>query len=141
MANEKDKTDAAGMDVGQPVAPTVDWDDSQMRSTYANVVNASSTREEVTIFFGTNDTWKPTAERKFHVTLTDRIVLNPYAAKRLWVLLGAILGEYESRFGALPVEGIKPTASAAGATGKGGGKGNGGKSKARPPAKAFKSTW
>jgi hypothetical protein len=132
MASEKDKTDAAGIDVGQPVAPTVDWDDSQMRSTYANVVNASSTREEVTVFFGTNDTWKPTAERKFHVSLTDRIVLNPHAAKRLWVLLGAILGEYESRFGALPVEGVTTKAPAASASGKG----NGGKSKAQPPAKA-----
>ena len=27
-------------------------------------------------------------------------MLNPHAAKRLWVLLGAILNEYESRFGA-----------------------------------------
>ena len=113
MANKKSEMDAAGIDVGQPAAPTVDWDDSEMRSTYANVVNASSTREEVTIFFGTNDTWKPTPERKFHVSLTDRIVLNPYAAKRLWVLLGAILGEYESRFGALKVEGGKPISSAA----------------------------
>ena len=132
MANEKDKTDAAGMDVGQPVAPTVDWDDSQMRSTYANVVNASSTREEVTIFFGTNDTWKPTPERKFHVTLTDRIVLNPYAAKRLWVLLGAILGEYESRFGALPVEGVNTGELKTKATGQG----NGSKTKAQQQAKA-----
>jgi hypothetical protein len=103
-----------------------------MRSTYANVVNASSTREEVTIFFGTNDTWKPTPDRKFHVSLTDRIVLNPYAAKRLWVLLGAILGEYESRFGALPMEGVKAAASKAATAAKG----NGEKSKAQPPAKA-----
>jgi hypothetical protein len=132
MANKKSEMDAAGIDVGQPAAPTVDWDDSEMRSTYANVVNASSTREEVTIFFGTNDTWKPTPERKFHVSLTDRMVLNPYAAKRLWVLLGAILGEYESRFGALPMEGVKTAASKAVAAAKG----NGEKSKAQPPAKA-----
>lgn len=132
MANKKSEMDAAGIDVGQPAAPTVDWDDSEMRSTYANVVNASSTREEVTIFFGTNDTWKPTPDRKFHVSLTDRIVLNPYAAKRLWVLLGAILGEYESRFGALPMEGVKAAASKAVAAAKG----NGEKSKAQPPAKA-----
>jgi hypothetical protein len=132
MANKKSEMDAEGIDVGQPAAPTVDWDDSEMRSTYANVVNASSTREEVTIFFGTNDTWKPTPERKFHVSLTDRIVLNPYAAKRLWVLLGAILGEYESRFGALPMEGVKTAASKAVAAAKG----NGEKSKAQPPAKA-----
>jgi hypothetical protein len=132
MANKKSDAGAAGIDVGQPAAPTVDWDDAQMRSTYANVVNASSTREEVTIFFGTNDTWKPTAERKFHVSLTDRIVLNPYAAKRLWVLLGAILGEYESRFGALPMEGIGTTDSKKAVAAKD----NGGKSKAQPPAKA-----
>ena len=132
MANKKQPVNAEGIDVGQPAAPTVDWDDSEMRSTYANVVNASSTREEVTIFFGTNDTWKPTPERKFHVSLTDRIVLNPYAAKRLWVLLGAILGEYESRFGALPMEGVKTAASKAAAAAKG----NGEKSKAQPPAKA-----
>ena len=132
MANKKSEMDAASIDVGQPAAPTVDWDDSEMRSTYANVVNASSTREEVTIFFGTNDTWKPTAERKFHVSLTDRIVLNPYAAKRLWVLLGAILGEYESRFGALPMEGVKAAAPKSAAAAKG----NGEKSKAQPPAKA-----
>lgn len=106
MANEKDKSEAAGLDVGTPVAPTVDWDDSDMRSTYANVVNASSTREEVMVFFGTNQTWNPTKAREFHVRLTDRIVLNPHAAKRLWVLLGAILGEYESRFGKLDVEGL-----------------------------------
>jgi hypothetical protein len=127
MADKKNATDTSGIDVGQPVAPTVDWDDSQMRSTYANVVNASSTREEVTIFFGTNDTWKPAADRKFHVTLTDRMVLNPHAAKRLWVLLGAILGEYESRFGELQVEGVAAAAKAAAAA-KG--------SKAQAPAKA-----
>jgi hypothetical protein len=132
MANKKSEAGAAGIDVGQPAAPTVDWDDSEMRSTYANVVNASSTREEVTVFFGTNDTWKPTAERKFHVTLTDRIVLSPYAAKRLWVLMGAILGEYESRFGELPMEGISTAATKAVAAGKG----SGAKAEAQPPAKA-----
>lgn len=132
MANKKQPENAAGIDVGQPAAPTVDWDDSEMRSTYANVVNASSTREEVTVFFGTNDTWKPTAERKFHVTLTDRIVLSPYAAKRLWVLMGAILGEYESRFGELPMEGISTAATKAAAAGKG----RGAKAEAQPPAKA-----
>ena len=132
MAKEKSEIAATSIDVGKPAAPTVDWDDSQMSSTYANVVNASSTREEVTVFFGTNETWNPTAERKFHVSLTNRIVLNPHAAKRLWVLLGAILGEYESRFGALTVEGVKTAAAAASGTAKG----NGSKSKAQPPADA-----
>ena len=132
MAKEKSEITATSIDVGKPAAPTVDWDDSKMSSTYANVVNASSTREEVTIFFGTNETWNPTAERKFHVSLSNRIVLNPHAAKRLWVLLGAILGEYESRFGALPVEGVNTGALKTKATGQG----NGSKSKAQQQAKA-----
>jgi hypothetical protein len=35
------------------------------------------------------------------VQLTNRIILNPFAAKRLMALLGSILKEYESRYGAL----------------------------------------
>ncbi|MFW6076447.1 MAG: DUF3467 domain-containing protein [Hyphomicrobiales bacterium] len=85
-------------------APTVDWDDSEMRSTYANVVNASSTREEVTVFFGSNLTWNPAKASKFHVKLSDRIILNPHAAKRLWILLGVILNQYEKRFGKIEVD-------------------------------------
>lgn len=105
------------VEVGKPAAPTVNWDDSQMRTSYANVVNASSTREEVTLFFGTNLTWNPTESREFHVRLSDRIVLNPYAAKRLWTLLGAILKEYETRFGTLSLD----VGSATGTDAKGGG--------------------
>ena len=84
--------------------PTVVWDDSSMKTSYANVVNAASTREEVTLFFGTNLTWNPGEAKQFHVRLSDRIVLNPYAAKRLWILIGAILKEYEGRFGALNMD-------------------------------------
>src|SRR6266852_4466844 len=87
-----------------PPRPAVNWDDSNMRTSYANVVNASSTREEVTLFFGTNLTWNPNEAREFHVRLSDRIVLNPHAAKRLWILVGAILKEYESRFGPLNMD-------------------------------------
>lgn len=104
MANEKPNGDAVDLEVGKPAAPTVDWDDSEMSSSYANVVNASSTREEVTLFFGTNQTWNPSAERKFKVKLQDRIVLNPHAAKRLWILLGAILTQYEKRFGPVSID-------------------------------------
>ena len=114
MTDKKDKQTSADIEVGQPAAPTVDWDDSQMKSSYANVVNASSTREEVMLFFGTNQTWNPTPDRKFEVKLNDRVVLNPHAAKRLWILLGAILKEYESRFGAINMGGAATAAQANG---------------------------
>lgn len=104
-ANQRGGQDtSANVDVGRPAVPTVNWDDSQMKTSYANVVNASSTREEVTLFFGTNLTWNAAEAKEFHVRLSDRVVLNPYAAKRLLLLLGAILKEYESRFGTLQVD-------------------------------------
>ena len=104
----------ANVDTGTPAVPTVDWDDSQMASSYANVVNASSTREEVNLLFGTNQTWKSDETREFKVKLMNRIVLSPFAAKRLWILLGSILKEYEARYGRLEVAATgKPAVTAA----------------------------
>jgi len=106
MSDEiKDKAqETTNVEVGSPAVPTVNWDDSQMQTSYANVVNAASTREEVTLFFGTNQTWNPVNAQEFNVRLSDRIVVSPYAAKRLWTLLGAVLKEYESRFGVLNID-------------------------------------
>ena len=81
--------------------PTVRWDDAAMATTYANVVNAASTREELMLFFGTNQTWNLPEDQEFAVRLTNRIILNPHAAKRLQRLLGNVLDEYETRYGPL----------------------------------------
>ena len=106
MSGERRTMEQAPNVEGRPVVPTVNWDDSQMRTSYANVVNASSTREEVSIFFGTNMTWSLNDKREFNVKLNDRMVLSPFAAKRLSILLQAILKEYETRFGKLEVAGV-----------------------------------
>ena len=129
MANEdtkKVKPASIAPDAAQPAAPTVNWDDSDMKTSYANVVNASSTREEVTLFFGTNLTWNPAEARELHIRLNDRVVLNPYAAKRLWLLLGAILKQYESRFGELKLDAgaLQQPGPAAGGRGGNGQKGD-----------------
>ena len=81
-------------------SPTIRWDDSKMRSVYANVCNVSSTREEVTLLFGTNQAWR-SGQKEVGIELTDRIIVSPFAAKRLSVLLSGIVEEYETRFGAL----------------------------------------
>jgi hypothetical protein len=85
------------------VERTVRWDDANMTSTYANVCNVSSTREELTLLFGTNQTWH-TGQQELAILLTNRIILNPFAAKRLSMLLNNIMKEYESRFGKLTTE-------------------------------------
>ena len=86
--------------------PKVNWDDSKMTTTYANVVNAASTREEVILLFGTNQSWKG-LEDEVDVALSNRVILNPYAAKRLAILLGGVVTQYEKRFGPLGIEAEK----------------------------------
>jgi hypothetical protein len=81
----------------------VRWDDSNMRSLYSNVCNVTGTREEVVLLFGVNQNWN-SAAKELVVQLLDRVVLNPYAAKRLHMLLGRVLQEYETRYGPLPIE-------------------------------------
>jgi hypothetical protein len=88
------------------------WDDSNMKSAYANVCNVSSTREEVVLLFGVNQAWNR-GQKEVTIQLTDRIIVSPYAAKRLSILLGAVVKEYESRFGALNVEGVPAQGGAA----------------------------
>ncbi len=77
---------------------TINWDGSNMRSTYANVCNVSSTREEVTLLFGTNKNWHA-GQKDLTVELTDRMLLNPFAAKRMSQLLANTISEYEKLFG------------------------------------------
>ncbi len=78
--------------------PNVVWDDSKMRSTYANVCNVASTREEVVVLFGTNQAWRG-SESELKVELSDRVILSPFAAKRLSLLLGSVVAQYEARIG------------------------------------------
>lgn len=79
------------------------WDDSNMKSSYANVCNVTSTREEVVMLFGVNQAWNR-GQKEVTIQLTDRIIISPYAAKRLSMLLQGVVSEYEKRFGTLNVE-------------------------------------
>lgn len=91
-------SDSSNQQANNPDAPKLVWDDSKMRSTYANVCNVSSTMEEVTLLFGTNSTWH-TGQKEVAIQLTDRIILNPHSARRLSALLNKVVEEYDSRFG------------------------------------------
>ncbi|HAR99029.1 MAG TPA: DUF3467 domain-containing protein [Syntrophus sp. (in: bacteria)] len=82
---------------------TIQWDVSKMESSYANVCNVSCTREEFTLLFGMNKTWDA-GQRKLTVDMTDRIIVNPYAAKRLYLLLGNVIRQYEDRFGEIHMD-------------------------------------
>lgn len=85
---------------GNAAGTQVVWDDTHMATTYANVCNVLGTREEIMILFGANQAWQ-SDQKKVKVMLSNRIVLNPYAAKRLMTMLEMGLKEYESRYGEL----------------------------------------
>ncbi len=97
-------------DVSEPVATAtgadpstavkVIWDDSRMASSYANVCNVQGTREEIMLLFGANQGWN-LDQKEINVVLSNRIVLNPHAAKRLINMLEKGLREYENRCGEL----------------------------------------
>ena len=123
MANERTEAaaptatrpTAAGQPAARPGAAqlgtpqTIRWDDANLRSSYANVCNVTSTREEVVMLFGINQAWNR-GQKEVTIQLTDRIIISPYAAKRLVALLEGVVKEYEKRFGTLNVEGPTPRA-------------------------------
>lgn len=75
-------------------------DTSHLESSYCNVCNASSTREEVVLNFGVNHDWDRGAQGT-DVKMLHRIILSPFAAKRVSQLLSSLIKEYEARHGEL----------------------------------------
>lgn len=93
------KPDATNPDAGVD-GLKVKWDDSDIQSMYANIATATATREEFFLLFGLHQNWKGIPENgELNVKLTNRMVLNPHAAKRLATVLARSIQVYEERFG------------------------------------------
>ncbi len=54
------------------------------------------------LLFGTNQTG--INQEKVSVRISDRIILSPYAAKRMAKLLANVVEEYEKRWGTLHID-------------------------------------
>jgi len=92
MAETKKAAEAQG--------PKVKWNVEHIKSSYVNFANANSTKEEVVLNFGLNTSWDR-ASPELEIELAHRLVMSPFAAKRLAELLGKLMAEYESRYGEL----------------------------------------
>ncbi len=108
--------DAAGKgELGKsPAGPPVRVDDTGMTHAYANVCNVSSSREEVVLVFGMNNAWERDVS-EVRIKLNSRVILSPFAAKRLALTLDNVIKQYEARFGgidlgAMPSSSDKPSA-------------------------------
>jgi hypothetical protein len=104
MAKEKEeqKTPDVAAVPGAGQARIV-WDSSNVRSVYANVFNIGPGREEFVIFFGMNQAWDA-GQKELKVQLSERVVMSPYAAKRLAMALTGAVAEFEKRFGTIDIE-------------------------------------
>jgi len=99
------KTDAAGQAEDETRRKaSVKWNKDDMATSFANVVNIQGTREQVEFFFGINHSWGADTEGPVQVDLNNRVIMTPYAAKRLHLILTGVLREYEARHGVLKVE-------------------------------------
>lgn len=95
------------MEAGKvPAGPTVKFDDTGIANAYANVCNVSSSREEVVLVFGMNNAWERDAS-EVRVKLNSRVILSPFAAKRLALLLDNVIKQYEARFGVMDVGAVQ----------------------------------
>jgi hypothetical protein len=106
MAADEKKKETGAAAAGSPTQTVgqtkIVWDDSNMRSVYANVSNVAGGREEIVLLFGMNQAWHA-GQKEVSVQLTDRVVLSPFAAKRLSLLLNAVVADYEKKFGQLEI--------------------------------------
>ena len=84
----------------RPDAPTLRVETSELKSSYCNVANVNTTREEVILNFGVNTDWDRSGTGD--VKLLHRIILSPHAAKRVAELMSRVMAEYEDRHGQLP---------------------------------------
>ncbi|MCQ2055750.1 MAG: DUF3467 domain-containing protein [Fibrobacter sp.] len=85
-----------------PAQPEVVWNDQNMKSTYVNATNVVAGREEVMMLLGVNQAWQM-GQKKVNVDIDERVVMTPYTAKRLALMLAATLKAYEAKYGKIEI--------------------------------------
>jgi len=81
------------IDSGRAVA----WDVGDMITVYGTVLGIEVTREEISILFGSRTVH--TGRRNKTVVVSDRIVVSPFTAKRMLVLLRKVMERQQPPFG------------------------------------------
>ncbi|MBN1545856.1 MAG: DUF3467 domain-containing protein [Syntrophaceae bacterium] len=70
------------------------WDDSKAETIRAKSCTVASSREEISLFFGPEQTGE-------EIRFTNRIILNPFTARQFATALERIIQDYEVKFGPL----------------------------------------
>lgn len=86
----------------QSVQPEVVVDESQAHAAYANFARITATADEVIVDFGLNP--NPFAIGRTAVSISQRLVLNFYTAKRLLGALQTTIQRHEAAFGVMEID-------------------------------------
>ena len=89
---------AQAAQASQPSPAQGAGDDRNMASHYANVANVGMSKDEVTLLFGTNQTWGSVGD-EIVIALSSRIIMTPSVAKNFVETLQRVLQEYETKVG------------------------------------------
>ncbi len=77
-------------------------DDANATTTYSSTVRVSGTAEEINLDFA--GPIRPTGPKAATLKIEQRVILNPWAAKRLAVALGQAVQRYEQTYGQLELD-------------------------------------
>jgi hypothetical protein len=107
-----EKEEHAAEETKAPAQPTqqqqqqqmmqVDVDDSHVTASYANFCRVTGSPEELIIDFGLNP--QPVGVPKNPITVTQRVIVNYYTAKRLLHALHLSVQRHEAVFGVLETD-------------------------------------
>ncbi len=95
-------TQAAAQPSGSGQQQTLSVDDCDVTAGYANFCRVSSTPEELILDLGLNS--NPYAPGDVTVTVSQRVIMNHFTAKRLQSALSMTLQRHEQAFGVLETD-------------------------------------
>lgn len=102
---------ATNLENNQAPAQQVAVDDTKASPLYANFCRVTGTPEELIVDFGLNP--QPFGVPTVPIAISQRIVINPFTAKRLWLALAMTLQRHEGTFGVLETDVQKRVSPAA----------------------------
>lgn len=80
----------------------VDVDDQDVPVTYGKLVRVGASSEEITLDVA--GPLRPTSNTRASMKVEHRVILNPWAAKRLAITLGQTVARYEELYGELEID-------------------------------------
>ena len=88
----------------------LNYDEKNLKTSYANGFRTASTSEEIILDFGLNYA-NPSPQEKGDLRVVflanDRIIMNYYSAKRLAINLSQIVRKYEQQYGEIELNAAK----------------------------------